>query len=279
MAERKNKNPSEDASVSKNLKTTPQNFEAENIGRNNPPIAVAHKKKWGEYLLEFLMLFLAVFLGFVADNFREHQAEKSRGKQYIESFCNDLISDTVSFSNLIAYNDEKIEGLKQMFDCYDSILKQPESASCLINILEHSRGNRGINFIDGTMQQLKNAGGFRVLYKDDRDSIITYDKAVQSYMTFQTTALQKSQDDVRSTAGMITNFIANKFLFNGSMEMDSSTIDFPLLFSNDKVLLNKYFNELFRYKNMTERQQINVLALKERAVRLIKFFKDKYHFQ
>jgi len=32
------------------------------------PHNVTHKKKWGEYFLEFLMLFLAVFLGFVAEN-------------------------------------------------------------------------------------------------------------------------------------------------------------------------------------------------------------------
>ena len=35
------------------------------------PHHVTHKKKWGEYLLEFLMLFLAVFLGFLAENWRE----------------------------------------------------------------------------------------------------------------------------------------------------------------------------------------------------------------
>ncbi len=44
------------------------------------PHHVTHKKKWTEYLLEFFMLFLAVFLGFVAENIREHIAEKERGK-------------------------------------------------------------------------------------------------------------------------------------------------------------------------------------------------------
>jgi hypothetical protein len=37
------------------------------------PHHVTHKKKWGEYLLEFFMLFLAVFLGFVAENFEKEQ--------------------------------------------------------------------------------------------------------------------------------------------------------------------------------------------------------------
>jgi len=49
-----------------------------------------HKKKWAEHLLEFLMLFLAVFLGFIAENIREHSVEKERAKQYIHSFYKDL---------------------------------------------------------------------------------------------------------------------------------------------------------------------------------------------
>jgi hypothetical protein len=37
-----------------------------------------HPKKWKEYITEFLMLFLAVSLGFMAENIREHQIEKHR---------------------------------------------------------------------------------------------------------------------------------------------------------------------------------------------------------
>ena len=37
-------------------------------------------KKWAHYFWEFLMLFLAVFCGFLAENFREHQVEKKKGK-------------------------------------------------------------------------------------------------------------------------------------------------------------------------------------------------------
>ena len=236
-------------------------------------------KHFWHYFFEFFMLFLAVFCGFLVENFREHQLEKERGKQYIESFFNDLKTDTITFSNLMAYNNEKIEALNGMFECYDAILKEWKSTSCLVIILRNSGGNHGINFSNGTMQQLKNAGGFRLLNKDDRDSVISYDKATQAYLNFQTTALQQSQDDVRSTASMLKDFIANKFLFKGSAGADSSSIEIPLLFSHDKVLLNKYFNDLFRYRAMTQSQQKSVTALKEQAIRFIKYFKNKYHFE
>src|SRR5258705_8528640 len=62
-----------------------------------------HKKKWGEYFLEFLMLFLAVFLGFLAENQREHMVERKHERQYVLSLLNDLKLDiawldTVTFS-------------------------------------------------------------------------------------------------------------------------------------------------------------------------------------
>jgi hypothetical protein len=38
------------------------------------------RKKWTHYLWEFLMLFLAVFCGFLAENQREHFVEHQREK-------------------------------------------------------------------------------------------------------------------------------------------------------------------------------------------------------
>ena len=76
------------------------------------PHHVTHKKKWGEYLLEFLMLFLAVFLGFIAENIREHKVEKEKGIKYVESFCEDLKTDTIELTFLIDDFKNKTEKLK-----------------------------------------------------------------------------------------------------------------------------------------------------------------------
>src|SRR3982750_1889637 len=59
--------------------------ETENMEVHKHPHHVTHKKKWGEYLLEFLMLFLAVFLGFLAENLREQTVEHHREKEYVQS--------------------------------------------------------------------------------------------------------------------------------------------------------------------------------------------------
>jgi len=59
------------------------------------------KKKWTEYFWEFLMLFLAVFCGFLAENQREHLVEAKRAKVYAKGLLKDLQADTVEVSTAI----------------------------------------------------------------------------------------------------------------------------------------------------------------------------------
>src|SRR5580765_8786899 len=61
------------------------NQETENMEVHKHPHHVTHKKKWGEHLLEFIMLFLAVFLGFLAENIRETCVNRETEKNNIES--------------------------------------------------------------------------------------------------------------------------------------------------------------------------------------------------
>ena len=48
------------------------------------------QKKWTHYLWEFLMLFLAVFCGFLAEYQLEHKIEKDRERQYVKALLSDL---------------------------------------------------------------------------------------------------------------------------------------------------------------------------------------------
>jgi len=54
-----------------------------------------HKKKWSEYIIEFLMLFAAVTLGFFAENVREHQIIEHKTKQNLQSIILDLKKDSL----------------------------------------------------------------------------------------------------------------------------------------------------------------------------------------
>src|ERR1044071_1378223 len=72
------------------------------------------KKKWTHYFWEFLMLFLAVFCGFLAENFREHSIEHKRAKQFASSLLNDLKEDTLALKTAIDYGYKKMGSIDSL---------------------------------------------------------------------------------------------------------------------------------------------------------------------
>ena len=62
------------------------------------------RKKWNHYLWEFLMLFLAVFAGFLAENQREHIVEKRRAHQFLQSMLVDVKTNMKNLDSLIGQN-------------------------------------------------------------------------------------------------------------------------------------------------------------------------------
>lgn len=76
------------------------------------PHHVTHSKKWKEYFIEFLMLFLAVTLGFFVENYREHYVEKKREEQFILDIRRDIVFDSMQLSKL----DQQHKSRRQYYD-------------------------------------------------------------------------------------------------------------------------------------------------------------------
>jgi len=66
------------------------------------------KKNFKEYFLEFLMIFLAVTMGFFAESYREHLSDNAKEKEYIKSMVEDLETDSsfleLSINKIIPYH-------------------------------------------------------------------------------------------------------------------------------------------------------------------------------
>src|SRR5258705_13988239 len=60
------------------------------------------RKKWVHYFWEFLMLFLAVFCGFIAENIREHKIEQQRAKQLAKNLYKEIYDDSISVQQCLA---------------------------------------------------------------------------------------------------------------------------------------------------------------------------------
>jgi hypothetical protein len=72
------------------------------------------QRGWKSYLREFLMLFLAVFCGFLAQYFLEHKIEREQGRDFALSFREDMIKDTTILQ-------KNITDLRKFYSSSDSL--------------------------------------------------------------------------------------------------------------------------------------------------------------
>lgn len=242
-----------------------------------------NKKRFIEYFLEFLMIFLAVTMGFIAENIREYFADSSKEKQYVLSLYEDLSVDTARLTFLLKYDDEKISALNVIRSCYDTVLRNPKETACAGILIKYSKTNRTFQLTDRTLRQLANAGGYRLLEKEDADSIIVYESMNRQYDDFQSTIFQGAQDNVRNMLNQIANFtvffpLQNTAPFVGK-DTTHTELNGPLFFTGDKVLINQWFNELGLYLRITKAQRFNLNELKNKATSLLVFFKNKHHLE
>jgi hypothetical protein len=232
------------------------------------------RKKWTHYLWEFFMLFLAISAGFLVENQREHFIESKRGRQYLKSFVEDLKTDTANFSSFIKKYEKKEADLNNLYLCYDSINLKLEPAACIKNIYAATIGYQDLIYTDRTLEQLKNAGGLRLIDEQDADSIIKYDQLLRYLLKVEATSLQEMQTRVRNTRNSV-------FAYSETMETEWKKGAEPqsvTLISTDRDLLNRFFNEVMVYRFACRFQFRQIINLRENAVRLIQFYNQKYHF-
>jgi hypothetical protein len=137
------------------------------------------RKKWTHYFWEFLMLFLAVFCGFLAEYQLEHKIEKNREKQFINSIAKDLKQDIHTLDSLIKGRQYRMV----MLDSLVLLLKTANPDEHGNKLYYYARWlTYTLRFInnDRTIQQLKNGGNLRLISNQAvSDQIMDYDQQVR----------------------------------------------------------------------------------------------------
>jgi hypothetical protein len=118
------------------------------------------KKNWKSYFWEFLMLFLAVTLGFFVENQREHYIEHVRAKDFSRTLVKDLQNDTA-----LIHEQKKTAELYIAFA--DSLLMLSQSslqgnyASRFSFYTRFMYWTGAITWNNATFEQIKNSGSLR----------------------------------------------------------------------------------------------------------------------
>jgi hypothetical protein len=118
------------------------------------------RKKWTHYVFEFLMLFLAVFCGFLAEYQLEHKIEKDRAKEFAFMLVDDLQKDTAAINFHIKFRETIYKNADSLMDA----LKFGSFETDQFKMVEYFTAindRRVLESNRGTIDQLKHSGSLR----------------------------------------------------------------------------------------------------------------------
>lgn len=233
------------------------------------------RKKWSHYFWEFLMLFLAVFCGFLAEYQLEHKIEKDRGKQFILSYTEDLKKDIAQLDTRIMQRE--IQQLRM--DSLTAILNSPDPDKYGSDAYFFARylPRPYVFFNNGaTMQQLKNAGNLRLIRNQSVvDTIMAYDQQFR-FINY----IQEREEQLVQRIFNHLNQIFESFVFD---EMILNDIEFarppgnPPLRSKDKLNIKNFISDIHYLKTVNKALIGNFKRLKDQAQSSLSFITKKYH--
>lgn len=259
-------NLSEEITATPNLENINPNQETENMEVHHhahDPAMPHHKKNWTSYFWEFLMLFLAVFCGFLAESYHTHLINKGIEKRNIETYIHNLESDTIGLNRSIKFCEGKIKLIDSLINVTgeftdSSYQKKFFYYSFELGYTDNYRPD------ESSFLQMQSSNALRLISKQNvTDSILKYHQ-LNLVLLEQKANVGSSFNLAENNLTEITDFRKYPNLsFNGNNQQIQNYI-------NNKII-EKYSSQNY-LDNFLKRQL-------QTATNLIPFLKKEYGIQ
>ena len=237
------------------------------------------RKKWTHYFWEFLMLFLAVTLGFFVENQREHFIEHQREKQFIKSIIVDLSQDTVAINHLIADFEHKGKDLDSLM----ILLNAPDIKEKGASIYLKGRSAPRMEYfapIDRTILQMENSGGFRLIRNDSASaSILNYYASINFLELLKSINSQQAETYRNMTIDIFDPMIFEWMVTNKVNDIIVMPEGNPQLLTYDRKQLTRLTGAIHYFNSTRRALGIAYLNQKQAALNLISLLKKEYHLK
>ena len=238
------------------------------------------RKKWTDYLWEFLMLFFAVFCGFLAEYGLEHKIESDREQEYMASMVQDLTSDTIMLNDNLAFCSYISKGLDSLSNLLYQTDKYIENTNEIYRLNATYQRLIGVKFNTQTITQLRNSGNMRLVKK------INVSNNIARYW-IEASALEELEigfnDRLNSDAEYGYNIFNQSMVLRGKLDSFTSIIKMKTvanakLMTYDKNMLINYANRISRRSSKLSSFLLgHLIDQKTKAIDLILQIKKEYH--
>jgi hypothetical protein len=251
-------------------------LESEHLDSSKKPVRPLLTKKWEAYLLEFVMIFLAVTLGFIAESIREHFVEKKHEKEYAISLVRDLQHDTSDIYRVMRGLDRDIARADTMISLFEK--RDFKNTSGKLYYLGRRLGLRNLwRSNDGTLQQLTYSGGLNVIgYQNVVDSIQSYTRRIKDLVQILTLEDMEIAEYRKYQSKVFSGFVFDEMIRStGGFDLKLPDNN-PELMSTDKKEINDLIMQTTTVKGNRIKQLDFMREILVKADHLIKLIHQEY---
>lgn len=230
-----------------------------------------------EHILHFFMLFMAVVLGALAENLREHYLDKTKEKEYLSSLIIDLGNDGVNLSKCINARSEKTEVGNKLISLLsqDKITNEKDIYyyTRLMTKVETFEG------VDGALNQLQFSDGLRLI---ENNEIIN---KINEYLYIRKSiyALNATEEEILIQFRIASSKVIKSGIFSQMLNVKENTkyknfikpLDEDVdLFSYDKTNLNSLIYWTSSENGNQSSNMVKMILLKKKGAELIELIKS-----
>jgi len=248
------------------------------------------RKPWKEYLLEGLMIFLAVFMGFIAENIRESVVERGREKEYLREMVANLKYDTTRCHNNFALNEARIKGIDSLkTELQNAIAGKTDGNKLYYLTFKYATGYNPAFFSSSALTELRSSGSLRILANKQLVLKIVdyYDRVIYNALSVRPDQRMEEMNRTRNeffsweglngvieAEGKIDTGYFNNFNYDGILHMRPALE----LLKTKPEDLRRLYNAVSEFEFKLKRYDATLNIVKQRAVLLIEAINKEYHF-
>lgn len=262
-------------------KTLPNNTEKSESTHPKETIEVHHhpkveKKKVKEYLMEGLFIFIAVSLGFIADNIREHFSNKEIEKRNMELIADNLRGDIENIKENIRYNEEKVKILDTLIS-YKGIKNVDSLYSQRFSYLV-TKSIYNPTFFSNTaaIDQMKFSGSLRLVKNNEILSGIYKYESMNEHIATNREGINDDDDRLVENASTFLD-MQNLAKSRGIHFLETNQIISNKQLLNNQQNIFKFFNQAIMRKSILEIIWLPQMRKQQKnAEELVKLLEQEY---
>jgi hypothetical protein len=265
-----------------------EELKTENLKLQTEEMEVHHhphveKKRFKEYFLEFIMIFLAVTLGFFAENIREYISDREKEHVYMNSILGNVHTDSAMIT-------ESIEGLQFNKKAIDTLMQlirsgeYKEKPQILYRLAYQTRGPQLFKYSNVTFEEMKSSGDFKLIRnKAVSNDIAQYDDFINTTIKeLESRMLQTEKNQADEQSDILDDTVypsVDSIIYHHALWLDfyKSGNSASLIRQDQQAQFLKLYNLLFERRVILDYYELQLGKLKELNKQLHASLKNGYN--